>query len=164
MIRRCVKADFEDMYLVINEAAKRYAGVIPEDRYHSPYMGEEELASEIGSGVVFYGFFDPALKAVMGLQDVLDVTLIRHAYVLPEFQGAGLGTLLLRHLLSKTDRPVLVGTWADARWAISFYEKNGFVMEAGPCSQALLQKYWDIPERQAETSIVLSIGFESRPL
>ena len=125
--------DFDAMYAVINAAATAYAGVIPADRYHVPYMPDEELRDEIAAGVRFWGWYDPeGLSGVMGIQDVDDVTLIRHAYVTPERQGAGIGSRLLAHLLSLPHRPVLVGTWADAAWAVRFYERHGFRLVTRP--------------------------------
>jgi GNAT superfamily N-acetyltransferase len=156
MIARCHQGDLEEILLVINEAAKRYEGVIPRDLYHSPYMGKTELLGEIGSNVIFYGYYlDGRLLGVMGIQDVKDVTLIRHAYVMPQAQGRGIGGSLLRHLLAQTDRRVLVGTWADADWAIRFYERHRFKMTTPQQTERLLKKYWKIPKRQVETSVVL---------
>jgi GNAT superfamily N-acetyltransferase len=141
---------------IINDAAQRYHGVIPEDRWHEPYFSAEYLASEIESGVRFFGYeADGELLGVMGVQDVDDVTLIRHAYVSPQAQRGGVGGRLLRSLLAKTDRPVLIGTWTAADWAIAFYEKNGFRATTREETTRLLKRYWDIPERQVETSVVL---------
>jgi GNAT superfamily N-acetyltransferase len=141
---------------IINDAAQRYHGVIPEDRWHEPYFSAEYLASEIESGVRFFGYeADGELLGVMGVQDVDDVTLIRHAYVSPRAQRGGVGGRLLRSLLAKTDRPVLIGTWTAADWAIAFYEKNGFRATSREETARLLKRYWDIPERQVETSVVL---------
>ncbi len=142
---------------IINDAAERYRGVIPDDRWHDPYFSEVYLASEIAAGVRFFGYDSGGeLLAVMGVQDVDDVTLIRHAYVLPRAQRAGIGGQLLRSLLATSDRPVLIGTWADARWAIAFYEKHGFACVSPEEKTRLLRRYWDIPERQVETSVVLA--------
>ena len=142
---------------IINAAAQRYRGVIPEDRWHDPYFSAEYLASELAEGVRFSGFeADGALLGVMGVQDVDDATLIRHAYVSPRAQRGGVGGKLLRSLLAKADgRPVLIGTWADADWAIAFYEKHGFRVTSREETTRLLKRYWDIPERQVETSVVL---------
>ncbi len=127
MIRRCVEADFEAILAIVNEAARAYDGVIPADRYHQPYMPAEELRAEIDAGVEFWAWEEAgALLGVMGIQDVKDVTLIRHAYVRPADQGRGIGTRLLAHLRDRTARPLLIGTWADAAWAIRFYQKYGF--------------------------------------
>ena len=144
------------MLEVINAAATAYAGVIPADRYHEPYMTSDELAGEIAAGVAFWGSFDgERLVAVMGIQDVDDVTLIRHAYVRPEWQGRGIGGALLAHLMGAARHPLLVGTWADAWWAVRFYERHGFALVTAQQKSVLLRRYWRIPERQVETSVVL---------
>jgi len=157
MIRRCHEGDFEMIYRIINEAAQVYEGVIPEDRWKVPYMPAEELRHEIQSGVDFWGYeVDGDLVGIMGIQDVLDVTLIRHAYVLSAKQRQGIGKKLLLELLTKTDRPVLIGTWADATWAVRFYEQNGFERVSTEEKNRLLSTYWSIPERQVETSVVLA--------
>jgi GNAT superfamily N-acetyltransferase len=155
---RPIRDDEHDAVLaIINDAAQRYRGVIPADRWHDPYFSAEYLASEIASGVRFWGHeADDVLLGVMGVQDVDDVTLIRHAYVSPRAQRAGVGGRLLRSLLAKTDRPVLIGTWAAADWAIAFYEKQGFRVTSRDETRRLLKRYWDIPERQVETSVVLA--------
>ncbi|QEE30253.1 GNAT family N-acetyltransferase [Terriglobus albidus] len=156
MIRRCEEADFDQIWTVINDGAEAYRGIIPEDRWHEPYMTREELRNELANGVAFWGYEqNGTLQAVMGMQNVQDVTLIRHAYVRTRVRRCGIGGLLLDHLKASTQRPLLVGTWADAAWAIRFYEKHGFqVVEAGEKNQ-LLRKYWDVPTRQIETSVVL---------
>jgi GNAT superfamily N-acetyltransferase len=157
MIRQCTPDDFDAMYEIINRAAVAYRGVIPGDRWKEPYMPREEMLHEIGEGVVFYGLEEGGrLVAVMGIQDRGDVTLIRHAYTLPGMQRTGAGTMLLRHLLSLTHGPVLIGTWADARWAVHFYEKNGFTLVTEEEKNSLLKTYWSIPERQIETSVVMA--------
>jgi GNAT superfamily N-acetyltransferase len=157
-IRPCADTDFDAMYAVINAAATAYAGVIPADRYHVPYMSAEELRGEITAGVRFWGWCDPeGLSGVMGVQDVRDVTLIRHAYVMPDRQGVGIGSRLLTHLLSLPHRPLLVGTWADANWAICFYERHGFRLVTQREKDRLLRRYWSIPERQVDTSVVLQL-------
>ncbi len=139
------------MLAIINDAAERYRGVIPDDRWHDPYFSAAYLASEIASGVRFLGYeAGGELLGVMGVQDVDDVTLIRHAYVSPRAQGAGIGGKLLRSLLAMTDMPVLIGTWADADWAIAFYEKHGFACVSAEEKTRLLRRYWNIPERQVE--------------
>jgi len=151
-IRRCRGDEREEILAIVNAAAEVYRGVIPADRWHEPYMPAAELAAEIAAGVVFWGYeADGALLGVMGIQPVRDVDLIRHAYVLPAIQGRGVGGALLEHLLAAATRPVLVGTWATAEWAIRFYRRHGFE----PASQDLLRTYWTIPERQIETSVVL---------
>ncbi len=157
MIRLCEKRDEKDIYLIINDAAKAYQGVIPDDRYHDPYMSEEELADEIRDGVVFWGFEeDGELTGVMGIQDKGEVALIRHAYVRTSRRQGGVGTKLLRHLVGLMNKPILIGTWEAADWAISFYRKNGFEPVPSDKKRDLLLKYWNVPERQIETSIVLA--------
>jgi N-acetylglutamate synthase-like GNAT family acetyltransferase len=157
MLRRCDERDFEAIYTIINDGAQAYKGVIPVDRWTEPYMSRDKLRHEIGDGIVFWGHeVDGALAGVMGLQDVQDVTLIRHAYVRTANRNQGIGGKLLTHLRTITDRPVLIGTWADAVWAIGFYEKHGFRVVDQDEKNALLKKYWNIPERQVETSVVLT--------
>jgi GNAT superfamily N-acetyltransferase len=156
VIRRCTQADFEAILEVINDAAQAYKGIIPEDRWHEPYMPKEELVQEISAGVVFWGYQEQQLLGVMGIQDVEAVALIRHAYVRTRAQGRGIGTALLRQLEMMTHKPILIGTWAAARWAISFYEKNGYAAISEEEKTALLRTYWSIPERQVETSVVLA--------
>jgi len=157
MIRPCTDTDFEDIYDVINDAAETYRGVIPQDRWHVPYMPRDVLRSEIEAGVVFWGWEEAGeLAGVMGIQDVQDVTLIRHAYVRTARRNQGIGAKLLRELRQKTDRPLLIGTWADAVWAIRFYKKHGFRLVTPGEKTRLLKKYWSIPERQVETSVVLA--------
>ncbi|HQF09641.1 MAG TPA: GNAT family N-acetyltransferase [Spirochaetota bacterium] len=157
MIRRCVDADFEALYTIINDAAQAYRGVIPEDRWHDPYIPREELRREINDGIRFWGHEDDGkLIGVMGIQDVADVALIRHAYVKTSERRKGIGGMLLAELVKKTGRPLLVGTWADAGWAIRFYEKHGFRLVTPEEKDRLLKKYWKIPDRQVETSVVLS--------
>ena len=157
-IRPCTDADLDVMVSVINTAATAYAGVIPADRYHEPYMPLGELCGEIEAGVRFWGLFDgadAALLGVMGVQDVDDVTLIRHVYVRPERQRGGVGGRLLAHLVGLAERILLVGTWADAWWAVAFYERHGFTLVTPAEKDRLLHRYWSIPERQVETSVVL---------
>ncbi len=157
MLRRCRPEDFEAIYAIINDAAMAYRGVIPEDCWKEPYMPRQELAEEIASGVLFWGAEqDGHLVGVMGIQHVGDVTLIRHAYVRTACRRQGLGGKLLVHLLAETDRPVLVGTWADATWAIRFYEKHGFrLVTPQEEKDRLLRRYWKVPRRQMEASVVL---------
>ncbi len=156
-IRRCTGTDVTAIYEIINEAAQIYKGIIPEDRWHEPYMPEDELRAEIAAGVVFWGEeADGALTGVMGLQDVQDVALIRHAYVDPAHQRKGVGGRLLSHVRALTDRPLLIGTWAASSWAIDFYERHGFTLTTREEKERLLRKYWSIPERQTETSVVLA--------
>lgn len=145
------------MYTVINSAAMAYQGVIPDDCWKEPYMPEDELAKEIEAGVIFWCREEnSSILGIMGIQDVMDVTLIRHAYTRPAHQRKGIGAILLKHLASQTMRPLLMGTWAEAKWAIKFYEKLGFSLVTKEEKNFLLRKYWNIPERQVETSVVLS--------
>jgi N-acetylglutamate synthase-like GNAT family acetyltransferase len=156
VIRRCTEADLAAILAIVNDAAQAYRGVIPADRWHEPYMPEEELRAEIAAGVVFWGFEqDGRLVGVMGLQDVKDVALIRHAYVATAARRGGIGGRLLRHLMGETGRPVLIGTWAAASWAVRFYEQHGFTVTTPDEKARLLRAYWSIPDRQIETSVVL---------
>jgi GNAT superfamily N-acetyltransferase len=156
VIRILSRGDAEEIYDIINEAAVAYRGHIPADRYHEPYMPKEEVDHEIESMTFFGWQEDSKLVGVMGLQRVKDVTLIRHAYVLTEHQRTGIGERLLRRLKQETKtRWLLVGTWADADWAVKFYAKHGFKIM--PNKDELLKMYWDIPQRQIETSVVLGI-------
>ena len=157
MIRKCTERDFEVIHSIINEAAQVYEGVIPEDRFKAPYMSREELRHEIDEGVSFWGLEENGeLAGVMGIQAVRDVTLIRHAYVRPDMQRKGIGAQLLSHLRGLTATPILIGTWADAFWAIRFYEAHGFKKVDVEEKNRLLKTYWSIPERQVETSVVLA--------
>ncbi len=156
MIRRCQPQDFEQIWAIINDGAHAYKGIIPADRWTEPYMSREKLQHEINDGVVFWGDDSGTLAGVMGIQDVQDVTLIRHAYVRTGSQKRGIGGRLLSHLLGLSSRPILIGTWAAAVWAIRFYEANGFKMVSPEEIDRLLKKYWEIPERQIETSVVLA--------
>ena len=157
MIRLCKKSDFPAMFIIINAAAIVYKETIPSDRWKEPYMAEDELRQEIELEVVFWCHEEKgAIHGIMGIQDVKDVTLIRHAYILPRCQRQGLGSKLLKHLAKQTKRPLLIGTWADAKWAITFYEKHGFTLVTEVEKDFLLRKYWNIPVRQVETSVVLS--------
>jgi N-acetylglutamate synthase-like GNAT family acetyltransferase len=157
MIRRCDDHDFEVIWTIINDGAQAYKGIIPPDRWTEPYMSREKLQHEIDDGVVFWGFEEKGtLEGVMGIQDVQDVTLIRLAYVRTSSQKQGTGGHLLSHLRSLTTGPVLIGTWADAVWAIHFYERHGFQMVSPQEEDRLLRQYWSIPERQIETSVVLA--------
>ena len=157
MIRQCNDSDFEAIYFIINDAAEAYRSVIPDDCWHEPYMGRTELSDEIGDGIVFWGMEDNAqLNGVMGIQDKGEVTLIRHAYVRTGIQKQGIGTRLLHHFESVTENPILIGTWATATWAISFYQKNGYQLLATKEKTKLLNKYWSVPGKQIETSVVLA--------
>ena len=156
MIRPCVEADFDIIRAIINEAAEVYRGAIPADCWHEPYMTGASLQAEIDSGIKFWGWDESAsLAGVMGIQHVRDVTLIRHAYVRTISQGHGIGSALLKFLGDQTSRPLLVGTWAAAEWAIRFYERHGFQLVSPPEKDRLLSKYWRIGDRQKETSVVL---------
>lgn len=156
MIRPCPDSDFPAIHVVINDAARAYRGIIPADCWQEPYMPEEELRQELKAGVVFYGYEEEGeLVGVMGIQEVLDVTLIRHAYVRTARRNRGIGAALLAHLRALTDRPVLIGTWAAADWAIRFYERRGFRLVSPEEKERLLKKYWSVPQRQRETSVVL---------
>ena len=155
MIRICNHADVTEIWAIINDGASAYKGTIPTDRWHEPYMSRDELEREIAAGVEFWGYDDGNLLGVMGIQPVKDVTLIRHAYVLPSQQGRGIGGRLLEHLRAMTTRPILIGTWKDATWAIRFYEGHGFELVPEAQKAGLLKKYWSISPRQVETSVVL---------
>ena len=157
MIRACTPTDFDDMFDIINDAAQAYRGIIPEDRWHEPYMPKSELQHEIDDGVVFWGYEDSGmLIGVMGIQDKGDVDLIRHAYVRTNRRKQGVGTTLLHYLESRSVKPLLIGTWTDAVWAVRFYQKNGYRLLEKDEKNRLLRKYWSIPERQVETSVVLA--------
>ncbi|MDP9161860.1 MAG: GNAT family N-acetyltransferase [Acidobacteriota bacterium] len=157
MIRCCDDGDFELIGAIINDGARAYKGIIPADRWAEPYMSWEELRRQIDEGVLFWGYEETArLVAVMGVQQVQDVTLIRHAYVCTSSQKRGIGARLLSHLRGLTSAPVLIGTWADAIWAIHFYERYGFQLVGLQEKSRLLRKYWTVPERQIETSVVLA--------
>ena len=156
-VRRCTDDDRAAILEIVNAGAEAYRGVIPADRRLDPYMDAAELDREIAAGVTFWGVdADGRLAGVMGIQAVRDVDLIRHAYVRSEHQGAGIGRRLLEHLTATAERPPLVGTWAAAEWAIRFYERNGFESVGTEEKNRLLRTYWSIPERQAETYVVLA--------
>jgi N-acetylglutamate synthase and related acetyltransferases len=157
MIRPCTDNDFEATYDIINDAAQAYKGLIPADRWHEPYMSQDQLQQEIDAGVNFWGVEENGrLIGIMGIQDKGDVTLIRHAYIRTALRNRGVGSQLLHHLEAMTDNPILIGTWAAATWAIAFYKKNGYHLVSQEEKNLLLKKYWNIPDRQVETSVVLA--------
>jgi len=157
MIRKCRDTDVDVIFEIINDGAKAYEGVIPDDCLHDPYMRMDELRDEIEAGVIFWGYEEGSgLDGVMGIQDKGDVVLIRHAYVRTSKRNLGIGKQLLRFLESTTTKPILIGTWAAATWAIAFYEKNGYRLLEPREKDDLLRKYWTVPERQQETSVVLA--------
>ena len=157
IIRKSVDADFPGILSIINAAAHAYRGVIPADRWHEPYMPSEELAGEMNRGVLFWvAEENGGLMGVMGVQDKGAVVLVRHAYVAPGTQRSGIGTTLLRHVESLIEKPILIGTWAAASWAIEFYRRNGFTLVSNDDKDRLLRTYWSIPARQIETSVVLA--------
>ncbi len=157
MIRQCLAPDFETIYQIINDAAQAYRGVIPADRWKEPYLTRDELHREIANGVEFWGYeAEGVLAGVMGIQDKGEVALIRHAYVRTARRNQGIGGQLLEFLQSRIERPILIGTWADAAWAVRFYEKHQF-RKVDPIEKVeLLRRFWTIPERQVETSVVLA--------
>jgi GNAT superfamily N-acetyltransferase len=156
-IRRCRDDERDAILAIVNAAAEAYRGVIPADRWHEPYMPADALDGEIAAGVELWGYEEEgSLVGVMGIQPVADVVLIRHAYVLPGGQGQGVGGALLEHLMSRSSRRVLIGTWAAADWAIRFYLRHGFELVSPERKTELLKSYWTIPERQIETSVVLA--------
>lgn len=156
MIRNGTDEDFDEIFTIINDAAIAYKGVIPPDRWHEPYMTKEELQAQIEEGVRFFCYVDEnEIIGVMGIQDKADVNLIRHAYVRTKQRKKGIGTLLLRELIKDSKKPILIGTWKAAHWAISFYEKHGFRLVDEEEKNRLLKKYWAIPDRQVEASVVL---------
>lgn len=157
MIRRCSDRDIEELYEVINDAAQAYKGVIPEACWHEPYMTLEALEQEIRDEVVFWCYEkNGVLLGVMGIQDRGPVTLMRHAYVRTASRNHGIGTVLLAHLEQLTSKPVLIGTWESAVWAVRFYEKNGYERLSRSQTDALLRKYWRLPDLQISTSVVLA--------
>lgn len=156
MIRPCTPADIPAIDAIINEAADKYRGVIPADCWHEPYMSRRALEAEIAAGVRFSGWEDAgALTGVMGVQTVRDATLIRHAYVRTSQQGRGIGAALLKALTKEVTGKLLIGTWADAAWAIRFYQAHGFDLVPTEEKNRLLGIYWSIPDRQRDTSVVL---------
>jgi len=156
-IRQCVPADFDTVYAIINDAAQAYRGVIPFDCWHDPYMPPTELREAIASGIDFWGAeMDGILLGVMGVQPVQHVTLIRHAYVRTVQRRHGIGGQLLDFLMARITTPTLIGTWAAADWAVRFYQKHGFRLVSAQAKDRLLPKYWGVPPRQIETSVVLA--------
>ena len=159
MIRNATDEDFEEIFNIINDAAIAYKGVIPPDRWREPYMTREELQSQIEDGVHFSCYVENnEIVGVMGIQDKSDVALIRHAYVRTLQRNKGIGTILLQALIKDAKKPILIGTWKAADWAIRFYEKRGFRLVEENEKDRLLKKYWAIPDRQVETSVVLVDG------
>lgn len=156
-IRPCRADEADEVLAIVNEAAEAYRGVIPADCWHDPYMPQAGLRAEMAAGVSFVGHeVDGALAGVMGIQPVRNVDLIRHAYVRTAFQGRGIGSALIDSLRARTARPVLIGTWAAAVWAVGFYQRHGFSLTSEPTKDALLQTYWTVPPRQREVSVVLA--------
>ena len=163
-IRQCRQNEFGRILAIVNEAALAYRGQIPDAQWHEPYMSAAELAREIAAGVEFWGYEDDgALAGVMGIQAVRDVDLIRHAYVLPSHQGRGIGGRLLEFLRARSGRPMLIGTWAAATWAISFYEHHGFALVPPDRARLLLDEYWTISTAQRDVSVVLASAAAGAP-
>lgn len=156
-IRPCREDELTTVLAIVNHAAEAYRGVIPPDRWHEPYMPLAELRRDIAAGVELWGLDSGGeLLGVMGIQPVRDVDLIRHAYVRPGRQRQGVGAALIEHLRRRSERRMLVGTWAAADWAIEFYRRHGFELVPPAHAAALLERYWSIPARQVETSVVLA--------
>ena len=157
MIKKYTKIDSSKILHIINDAAKKYKGIIPDDCWHEPYMSEQELIDEFNDEVRMYGYHDNnKLIGVIGIQEVQDIILIRHAYTLTSYQNKGTGSAMLEYLLKKSQNSrLLVGTWKNATWAIRFYEKFGFVVHSKEQSTLLLKKYWKIPSKQIKNSVVL---------
>lgn len=157
MIRKCSINDYEAILSIINDAAEVYRGIIPTELWVEPYMSADELRKEITSGVRFFGLeVGGGLVAVMGTQSVRDVILVRHAYVRTNRQRKGEGSRLLQYLVDNASKPILIGTWRAARWALRFYEKNGFRLIEGGEKDRLLKAYWRIPARQVNASVVMA--------
>ena len=157
MITECTKKNISNILYVINDASLKYKGIIPNDCWHEPYMTKQKLISEFANGVRMFSYNkDNTLVGVMGIQELKDVTLIRHAYILTRYQGLGIGKSLLQNLFKiKKNSCLLVGTWRDATWAIQFYEKFGFLLHTKKQTAQLLKKYWNLPSKQIENSVVL---------
>jgi len=157
MIRTSRANDLETILAIVNDAAQAYRGIIPADRWHEPYMPREELVKEIADGIHFWiAETDGRATGVMGIQDKGEVALVRHAYVSTALQRKGVGAALLKHVQSLTGKPMLIGTWRDATWAITFYQRNGFTLLSDAAKEILLRRFWSIPARQVETSVVLA--------
>ena len=157
MIKECTSKNISNILHVINDASLKYRGIIPNDCWNEPYMTKQKLINEFANGVRIFGYNkDNILVGVMGIQELEDVTLIRHAYILTQYQGLGIGKSLLQYLFKiTTSSCLLVGTWRDATWAIQFYEKFGFVLHTKKQAVQLLNKYWSLPSKQIENSVVL---------
>ena len=155
-VRKSTPADVPAIFAIVNDAAQAYRGVIPADRWHEPYMPMDELRAEIAAGVEFWVAEEERILGVMGMQDKGDVALVRHAYTATAAQRKGVGTQLLHHIERLTTKPMLIGTWADAKWAIDFYQRNGYTVVSHADKERLLRTYWSIPARQVETSVVLA--------
>lgn len=157
-IRLCRVEERSAILAIVNSAAERYRSAIPADCWHEPYMPADQLERDIAAGVTFWGYEDDfdVLLGVMGIQRVRDVELIRHAYVRPDQQGRGVGGALLRHLENLSRQQILIGTWADAVWAIRFYQHHGYTLVPSAETGQLLRTYWTISPRQIETSVVLA--------
>tara|TARA_B110001454_G_C12478462_1_gene333315 strand:+ start:147 stop:629 length:483 start_codon:yes stop_codon:yes gene_type:complete len=157
LIKEYKKKDISKILNIINDASLKYKGVIPNNCWHEPYMSEDELIDEISDGVHMFGYHDNnKLISVIGIQEVKDATLIRHAYTLTSYQGKGIGSALLKYLLKKNQKSrLLVGTWRKAVWAIRFYKKFGFIIHSKDQTTILLKKYWKIPAKQIDNSVVL---------
>jgi GNAT superfamily N-acetyltransferase len=160
MIRKLLPSEIDRILGVINDGAQAYKGIIPADRWKEPYMSADELKEDLKAGLTFFGWEEnDVVLGVMGIQPVEDTTLIRHAYVRTEYQRRGIGSRLLEHLLQRAKTPeILVGTWAAATWAIRFYKTYGFTLVSPEEKDRLLRRYWSIPERQVETSVVLRLN------
>ncbi len=157
MIDKCDQKDFQNIFEIINDGAAAYRGIIPADRWHDPYMSSEELNRQIEEGVQFWKYIDnDEILGVMGIQFKGEVTLIRHAYVRSASRNKGVGSKLLNHLRKFSQTPILIGTWADADWAIGFYQKHGFRLLEVDEKNRLLRRFWRIPDRQIQTSVVLA--------
>ena len=157
MIKEYKQNNTSEILNIINNASIKYKGIIPDDCWHEPYMSEQELVDEFSDGVRMYGYHhNTKLIGVIGIQEVKDIILIRHAYTLTSYQGKGAGSALLKYLLKKNQNSrLLVGTWKNAKWAIRFYEKFGFILHTKKETTLLLKKYWNIPSKQIENSVVL---------